>query len=200
MHVNCYIRIQLFCFLKFTFPKIQWKVYIFLKIPLIFSLIFLFIQLPRRVVFNSPGHGIKRPFPNPSPWQLYEGLKGKSLFYWPLYFSSWFLGVENWPRTGGFGVKKITGGTISWARGWKINWGMKVASHYTHLFWIFHWNSSSRLEDIKISSISITSFHWFFRFFDISLWQRNYWHHHITVDVSIFFIFNLLWIGCLTMM
>ena len=41
--------------------------YIFLKIFLLFYLIFLFMQLARGVVFNSPGHGINTPFPWPWP-------------------------------------------------------------------------------------------------------------------------------------
>ena len=41
--------------------------YIFLKIFLLFYLIFLFMQLARGVVFNSPGHEINTPFPWPWP-------------------------------------------------------------------------------------------------------------------------------------
>ena len=50
---------------------------------------------------------------DPSPWQLYEGCQGKSLFYWALYFSSWFLLIKNWLVTGGW-VKKQLRGIISW--------------------------------------------------------------------------------------
>ena len=81
LHINCYIRIWLFYFLEFTFPKIWWNFYIFLKIFLIFSLIFLFMQLPRSVVFNSPGHDIKMAARDPGPSRLYE--KGKAFFNEP---------------------------------------------------------------------------------------------------------------------
>ena len=50
----------------------------------------------------------------------------------------------------------------------------------------------------KIWRLSLTilaifiSFYQFFGFFDISLWQRNWWRQLITDDASIFFIFDIL--------
>ena len=68
LHIRCYIRIYIFYFLEFTFPNFQWKCYIFHKISLIFYLIFLFMQLPRSVIFSSPGNDIK--IRRPWPWAL----------------------------------------------------------------------------------------------------------------------------------
>ena len=68
----------------------------------------------------------------------------------------------------------------------------------SHLSWKFHWNFSSCSEDMKIFSLNINYFHQFFGFFNISLLQRNRWRQYIIDYVSIFFTFNPLEIGWLT--
>ena len=81
LHIRCYIRIYIFYFLEFAFPNFQGKCYIFHKISLIFSLSFLFMQLPRSVIFSRPGHDIKTPCP--WPWilmALWRLTRKKALF------------------------------------------------------------------------------------------------------------------------
>ena len=92
----------------------------------------------RQLLIISPGHDIKRPCPWPWPLTAPWRHTGKRLFYWVLYFSSWFPRMKNWPKTGG-GV--AGGGGLGSKNNWgeplvggiKNNrgvWNMKVASHY----------------------------------------------------------------------
>ena len=48
---------------------------------------------------------------------------------------------------------------------------------------------------MNIFSLNINYLDWIFGFFDISLLQNT---NHVADDVSIFFTFNLLYVGCLT--
>ena len=85
----------IFFFFEFTFPKIWYKFYVFLKILLIFSLIFLFKQLPESFVFSSPEHDIKRPCPWPLSLMTQWRFAGKKL----LLCHDSCKWMKNWPRT-----------------------------------------------------------------------------------------------------
>ena len=81
------------------------------QISQLFSLIFLFMQLPRSVIFNSPGHDMTLA--------LGSSIKAdrEKAFLQSLIIMSWFLLMKNWPRTSGVGVIKNWRGTISWGMG-----------------------------------------------------------------------------------
>ena len=103
------------------------------QISQLFSLIFLFMQLPRSVIFNSPGHDMTLA--------LGSSIKAdrEKAFLQSLIIMSWFLLMKNWPRTSGVGVIKNWRGTISWGRGMEINWGrVKVVSRCYKTLWAPH--------------------------------------------------------------
>ena len=58
---------------------------------------------------------------------------------------------------------------------------------WSHLSWKCCWNSSSRLDDMKIFFVKINYSHQLFRCFDISLLQKNWWRQHATNDVNAFY-------------
>ena len=98
----CCIILLLFFFLWIYIPKIWYKFYIFVKVFLIFSLIFLFKQLPEIVVFSSPEHDIKRPCPWPSSLMTQWRFAGKKLIYVMIPANEWKIDLEPGPS-----LKKI---------------------------------------------------------------------------------------------
>ena len=67
--------------------------------------------------------------------------------------------------------------------------------HKAHLFWKFHWNSSSRLEDMNNFSVNISYFHQFssiFRIFWYFLVTKKLMTSACNIWCQHFFTFNIL--------
>ena len=70
------------------------------KWSLLLHFFFVLCNFPQLLSSTILGMTLKCPAHDTGPWPLYKGWQGKSLFYWVLYFSSRFLLMQSWPRTG----------------------------------------------------------------------------------------------------
>ena len=81
-------------------------------------------------------------------------------------------------------------------KGWNLDFLWLFYYHKSHLSWKCHWNSSSRLEDMK---------NFYFHRFSLIFWI--FWHLLVTKKLMMsvynrwcqhFFRFNILWTDCVT--